>query len=95
VSTPSPVPSFKVANPLVTPVVSQLKGEHIILADGRPAGALTVQTTSATVIVMLSAEELDSWAAVITELAGQVRGPGLVRPTPADVTAVSKGNGKG
>ena len=101
-STPLPHPGpdsqascFDPANPLLGPGPSRLDIGVFSVGNGVNAGVLTIRTPTTTVMIMLAAEELASWAQLITGLAAQVSGAGtaLARPSPADISALSR-NGR-
>lgn len=77
----SPVPQFiDAGNELLAQVPARLDTGTIDVPGAGKLGVLTLRTTSATVTVFLGAEDLRSWGALLTSLAGQVGGIAMAAP---------------
>jgi len=85
-----PPAAFDLGNPLLAPVPARLDLTSADLHDGGgKIGLVTVRTPSTTQTVMLTAEDLRTWAGLLTGLADQLTG-GIVRATPLDVAALDQ-----
>lgn len=86
-------PFIDPANELLMQVPARLDTGSVATPDGRKLGVLTIRTGSTTLTVFLGAEDLRTWAQLLTDVAGQLSGK-LVPASPLDVSLLrARGNG--
>lgn len=77
-------------NPLLAHVPAQLDTGTVELPGEGKVGVMTIRTGSTTLTIMLAAEDLKNWAGVLSGLADQLGGAGLVKATPVDVSTLNQ-----
>ena len=90
-TTPQPVPLVDQCNTLLAQIPAQLHTGMLTTSAGK-AGVLTFRTSSATLTVFLTADDLRQWSSILTGLADQMTG-GVVPATAADVAVLNNAPG--